>query len=161
MGTEVSDLDALIILAVVGFAWLLPILIIIRSNKTAGSEKFAWILIVLFISWFAWIFYMLLAPVKRVVDPTPKSQFAGFILALLFGPFGLFYSSFIAGFTLLIIAIAVGFFTQGVETLAVWPICIIVSFFTVYSHNAGISLEGERRSRNLDSKNSQRIEPEL
>ena len=64
MGTEVSDLDALIILAVVGFAWLLPILIIIRSNKTAGSEKFAWILIVLFISWFAWIFYMLLAPLS-------------------------------------------------------------------------------------------------
>ena len=161
MGTETSDLDALVILAMVCFVWLLPILIIIRSNKTAGSEKFAWILIVLFISWFAWILYMLFAPFKIVVEPIPKSQFAGFLLTLFFGPFGLFYSSFIAGFTLLIIAIVVGFYTLGVETLVVWPICIIVSFFTVYSHNAGISLEGERRSRNLDSKNVQRIDPEL
>lgn len=44
--------------------WLLPILIIASSDKTTGGEKFAWILAIVFLSWFAWIFYFLLAPIK-------------------------------------------------------------------------------------------------
>ncbi|MBZ4044567.1 PLDc N-terminal domain-containing protein [Flavobacterium hibisci] len=38
---------------------------ILFSRKTTGGEKLAWILAVLFISWFAWIFYLLLAPIKK------------------------------------------------------------------------------------------------
>ena len=44
--------------------WLLPILIILNSDKTTGGEKLAWILAIIFLSWFAWIFYFLLAPLK-------------------------------------------------------------------------------------------------
>ncbi|MEP7169250.1 MAG: PLDc N-terminal domain-containing protein [Bacteroidota bacterium] len=44
---------------------MLPILSILSSRKTTGTEKFSWILAVLFISWFAWIFYLLLAPIKK------------------------------------------------------------------------------------------------
>ena len=44
--------------------WLLPILIILNSDKTYGGEKLAWILAIIFLSWFAWIFYFLLAPIK-------------------------------------------------------------------------------------------------
>lgn len=55
----------LIIFAAATFVWLLPILLIMRSSKTTGSEKLAWILAVIFISWFAWIFYILLAPIKK------------------------------------------------------------------------------------------------
>jgi hypothetical protein len=55
----------LLFLGIVIFVWLLPILSILSSSKTSGSEKLAWILVVLFISWFAWIFYLLLAPLKR------------------------------------------------------------------------------------------------
>ena len=62
---EGSDLSILIFLAVIVFIWLLPLLIIIRSGKTTGSEKLAWLLAVIFISWFAWIFYILLAPIKK------------------------------------------------------------------------------------------------
>ena len=62
---EGSDLSVLLILAAMGFVWLLPILIIISSNKTTGGEKFAWVIAVIFVSWFAWIFYMLLAPIKN------------------------------------------------------------------------------------------------
>jgi len=62
---EIAGLGILTILTIIGFIWLLPILIIISSGKTTGGEKLAWILAVLFISWFAWIFYMLLAPLKR------------------------------------------------------------------------------------------------
>ena len=44
------------------FIWFLPILLILRSDKTNGAEKLFWILAVIFVSWFAWIFYALLAP---------------------------------------------------------------------------------------------------
>jgi len=46
------------------FIWLLPILIIAASDRTTGGEKLAWILAIIFLSWFAWIFYFLLAPIK-------------------------------------------------------------------------------------------------
>ena len=55
----------LLLLIVVGLLWLLPVLIILFSRKTSGSEKIAWILAVFFISWFAWVFYLLLAPIKK------------------------------------------------------------------------------------------------
>jgi len=44
--------------------WLLPIVIILCSDRTTGGEKLAWILAIVFLSWFAWIFYFLLAPIK-------------------------------------------------------------------------------------------------
>lgn len=46
------------------FSWLLPMLFIAASDKTSGREKAAWILAVIFISWFAWVFYLLLAPIR-------------------------------------------------------------------------------------------------
>jgi hypothetical protein len=60
-----SGFSAFMRLAIIGFFWLLPILIIANSRRTAGREKLAWILAVIFISWFAWIFYLLLAPIKK------------------------------------------------------------------------------------------------
>ncbi|HLV53625.1 MAG TPA: hypothetical protein VKY29_06375 [Cryomorphaceae bacterium] len=45
--------------------YILPIIVIISSNKTTGTEKLLWVLAVLFISWFAWIIYALVAPVVR------------------------------------------------------------------------------------------------
>ncbi len=35
-----------------------------KSDNVEGNEKLAWLLAMFFISWFAWIFYMLLAPLK-------------------------------------------------------------------------------------------------
>ncbi len=58
-------MEILLILGLAIFIWLLPILVIMSSRKTTGGEKLAWILAVIFISWFAWIFYMLLAPIKK------------------------------------------------------------------------------------------------
>lgn len=62
---ESSDFGILMVLGVIAFVWLLPLLIIISSGKTTGAEKLAWVLAVIFISWFAWIFYLLLAPIKK------------------------------------------------------------------------------------------------
>ena len=49
--------------------WLLPIFFIVKSNKTSGAEKLFWLLAVLFVSWFAWILYMLLAPIGNKDEP--------------------------------------------------------------------------------------------
>jgi hypothetical protein len=57
------------------FIWLLPILIIACSDRTTGMEKIAWILAIVFLSWFAWIFYFLLAPIKERRLP---SRYAGY-----------------------------------------------------------------------------------
>jgi hypothetical protein len=47
-----------------GFIWLIPLLIILVSSRTSGGEKLAWLLLVICVSWFAWIFYFLLAPLN-------------------------------------------------------------------------------------------------
>jgi hypothetical protein len=48
-----------------GFLWFLPFVLILVSDRASGGEKLAWILLMIFFSWFAWIFYFLLAPVSR------------------------------------------------------------------------------------------------
>ena len=50
---------------VFGIVWLIPLIAIMLSSKTSGGEKLAWVLAVIFVSWFAWIFYLLLAPLKN------------------------------------------------------------------------------------------------
>jgi hypothetical protein len=60
-----EESSGLFFLMLIGLVWTLPLLSILFSSKTRGSEKLAWILAVLFISWFAWIFYLLLAPIKK------------------------------------------------------------------------------------------------
>lgn len=52
-------------LLIIGLIWIFPLLHILFSDKTSGSEKLAWIIAVLFVSWFAWIFYLLLTPLKK------------------------------------------------------------------------------------------------
>lgn len=52
-------------LLLVGFVWLFPLLMILFSSKTRGTEKLGWLLAVLFISWFAWIIYLIVAPVQK------------------------------------------------------------------------------------------------
>jgi hypothetical protein len=44
--------------------WITPIILVAKSNRTQGGEKAAWILLIIFVSWLAWIFYLLLAPLK-------------------------------------------------------------------------------------------------
>lgn len=56
---------ALLLIGIIGIIWLLPFVSILLSSKTSGKEKLAWILAVLFVSWFAWIFYLLLAPISK------------------------------------------------------------------------------------------------
>ena len=57
------------------FIWILPILIIACSDRTTGGEKLAWILAIIFLSWFAWIFYFLLAPLKPNPEQMPYPDY--------------------------------------------------------------------------------------
>jgi hypothetical protein len=43
--------------------WLLPVILILRSDKTNGAEKLVWVLLIFFFSWFSWLLYLLIAPV--------------------------------------------------------------------------------------------------
>ncbi|MBV1907572.1 MAG: hypothetical protein KUG75_15985 [Pseudomonadales bacterium] len=61
----IGSLIALIAILIGAVIWLLPIIFIMASSRTGGKEKFAWILAVIFITWFAWIFYLLLAPLNK------------------------------------------------------------------------------------------------
>jgi hypothetical protein len=45
--------------------WLVPIILVAKSNRTQGGEKVAWVFLIIFVSWLAWIFYLLLAPIKQ------------------------------------------------------------------------------------------------
>ena len=69
----IGSLFALVLALACALIWLLPIILIAASDRTEGREKVAWILAVIFISWFAWVFYLLLAPLKR---PTHYDRYA-------------------------------------------------------------------------------------
>ena len=45
------------------FIWWLPVILIVRSDKTTGVEKLVWVLLIFFFSWFSWLLYLLIAPV--------------------------------------------------------------------------------------------------
>lgn len=52
------------ILLVLCIVWLVPISVILTSNKVGRKEKVAWIFASLFISWACLILFFLLAPLK-------------------------------------------------------------------------------------------------
>ncbi len=62
---ETSLIILIIVILFFAFLWLLPFIMILKSDRTSGNEKLAWLLALLCISWFAWIFYLLLAPLKK------------------------------------------------------------------------------------------------
>ena len=52
-------------MALVCIVWLLPVVLILISNKTSGAEKLVWICLLFLFSWFIWILYALLAPISK------------------------------------------------------------------------------------------------
>jgi len=45
--------------------WVAPLIFIRRSKGVEWKEKLAWILLTVFVSWFAWVLFVLLAPIKK------------------------------------------------------------------------------------------------
>jgi hypothetical protein len=61
----ITALVALPFVFLILFFYWIPILFILFSSKVTFGEKVAWILLTFFVSWFAWIFFLLLAPIKQ------------------------------------------------------------------------------------------------
>ena len=59
-----------------------------------------------------------------------KSQLKGFLLALLFGPIGLFYSNVPLALVFLVLAVIVGAVSLG-SAMLFWSLSIVVGVFTV------------------------------
>ncbi len=55
------------LLIIVLILWVLPLVLILKSNRTQGAEKITWLIAIVTISWLAWVLYLLLAPIKRKV----------------------------------------------------------------------------------------------
>ncbi|TGE84703.1 hypothetical protein C7Y70_03930 [Pseudoalteromonas sp. KS88] len=52
------------LLLVLFIMWVMPIILIARSQKVGRQEKLAWVVACLFISWFCLLLFMLIAPLK-------------------------------------------------------------------------------------------------
>lgn len=83
-------------------------------------------------------------PRDNYIKAHSKSQFVGFILTLLFGPLGLFYSGWVSAIILTVVAIA------SVSTLIgpiiCWVLAIIISFFAVRNFNKKVTATADLTS---------------
>ena len=79
-----------------------------------------------------------------------NSQLIGFLLTLVFGPLGLFYSSVAAIIGCILLAIALGAVTAGIGALVFWPISILVGINTVGRYNVKIEVEEKRHKEFLE-----------
>lgn len=70
---------------------------------------------------------------QQYINVHSKSQMIGFILTLLLGPLGLFYSSWIAALILCVITISLA--STIIIPLIIWVLAILISFDTVSRHN--------------------------
>ncbi len=71
--------------------------------------------------------------VDNYVKTHSKSTGLGFVLTLLLGPLGLFYSSWVAALILSVIAITSALTVIG--PIICWILSIIINFFAVSKHN--------------------------
>ena len=81
------------------------------------------------------------AAIQAYLDAHSKSRGAGFLLALFFGPLGLFYSNWLAALIMCVIAIA------GWATIIVPVICWILSMLLcfVFVGSANTKIEAQAR----------------
>jgi putative Ca2+/H+ antiporter (TMEM165/GDT1 family) len=69
--------------------------------------------------------------------PGRKSVLVAVVLALVFGPFGLFYVSTPAALFTLFLAVVLGLFTVGVGLIPVWLLCVVWAFVAAQHQAAG------------------------
>ena len=74
-------------------------------------------------------------PPQRIVVVATKNAGLAILLAVLFGPLGLLYSTVIGAIVMFIVNIIAGVFTLGFGLLLTWPICGVWAYVAVKSHN--------------------------
>ncbi|WP_462160179.1 hypothetical protein [Pseudoalteromonas sp. GB56] len=60
-----GSMAMLLVIPILVLVWLLPAILIARSNKTSGTEKLLWILVQVFLFWFTWVVYIFAAPINK------------------------------------------------------------------------------------------------
>ena len=75
-----------------------------------------------------------LPPETRPPRPPPRVRSA-VLLALLFGPLGLFYASPIGGVLMTFVTAVAGLSTVGVGLLFAWPVCIVWAYIAASSQH--------------------------
>lgn len=61
------------------------------------------------------------------------------VLAAIFGPLGLFYSSIVGGFVMLAVSFVVGLITLGFGLIVTWPVCIFWAYMATKRYSAKLS----------------------
>ena len=92
-----------------------------------------------------------------------KSQLKGFLLTLLFGPIGLFYSSVPLALVFLVLAVIVGVNSFG-SAMLFWPLSIVVGVFTVKRYNSKANVktkEVEKKVGPEKKEESKNVEEQL
>jgi len=69
-----EGLVAIVLFLVIGLVWLIPLVMLIKSDRTSGGKKVLWVLVFLFISWFAWLAYILLVPKQQPTNSFSNIQ---------------------------------------------------------------------------------------
>lgn len=79
--------------------------------------------------------------IENYIKSRSKSQIVGFVLTLLFGPLGLFYSNWVLALVLTVIV----FFTAFTLLIPVivWLFAISMTFYCVAKHNYKLRTEAE------------------
>ena len=72
---------------------------------------------------------------EAYISEHSKSQFIDFLLTLLFGHLGLFYSTWVAALILCAAAIALAALVGFLGTIFCWIIAILISLFVISNHN--------------------------
>lgn len=80
-----------------------------------------------------------------------KSQLKGFLLTLLFGPIGLFYSNVPLALVFLVLTIIAGAINLG-AVLLFWPLSMVISVKTIKRTNSKGRVKQERVKRKKESK---------
>lgn len=86
-----------------------------------------------------------------------KSQLKGFLLTLIFGPIGLFYSSVVLGLVFLVLTIIVGAMNLGAAILF-WPLSTVVGIIAIKKRNSqgSVKLREVKTKEDLKKKLAQR-----
>lgn len=82
-----------------------------------------------------------MSKINNYINMHSKSQMAGFFLTLLFGPLGLFYTSWVAGLILTITAIGLG--ATIIVPVIIWVLSMLLSFGFVSDYNDKIKAKAE------------------
>jgi hypothetical protein len=81
--------------------------------------------------------FVQVVPAGYLVPRPPKSVGAAILLAILFGPLGMLYSTVSGALIMLVVSLILGIATAGISVLITWPICIIWGAVAAQSYNEG------------------------